>query len=197
MENKSVHQCYGCKAVFPIQNGLDQCAGIGRYGVAIPECLAAFYDIIARECELFGYPPAHRLIIDAYAVQHPRRAEWQKKLNIEPRLIQASIQSIGIHLIALYCAIELKMELSSIAKVMNSILANMGENKFEFSDLTAPEELGSIKVADVRAAFFAKECSIEEYTQLARQWAQVAWDAWKDHHDLIRTLHKKYGDKNQ
>jgi hypothetical protein len=190
-----IHQCYGCKGEFPIQEELayHQFAGIGRYGVAIPECLATLYDIIAKENELFGYPPAHRLIIDAYAAQHPRHPEVQQAFAIEQRLIKASVQSITVHLIGLYCAIELKIELPKIAQVMGAMLAQMKQQSFEFYDLQAPADLGSVKVMDVKSRLFAHACSSDEYLQLAMHWAKTVWDAWKEQHATIGKLYTIYG----
>lgn len=194
MLKQSVRQCHGCKSLFPFQESLEhyQFAGIGKYGIATPECLAAYFDILAKENELYGYPPAHRLIVDAYSVQHPRIEEWQKKFNIELRLVRASIQSVPVHLIALYCAIEKQMDLRSIAKVMDAILTNMSKHDIQFNELKSPTELGFIKVGDVKEAFFAKECTLDEYTKLADNWARAAWDAWQEHHATIRHWYEKY-----
>lgn len=154
--------------------------------------MAAFFDVLARESELYGYPPAHRLIIDAYAVQHPRSKEWQEKLNIKQRFVHASIQSIAIHLIALYVAIEKQIDLPSIAKVMDKILKNMGERGETFQELKPPKNLGSIKINDVKEAFFARQCTLDEYSKLAWNWGQESWNAWKEHHDTVQKWYKEY-----
>lgn len=194
MNKQTMHQCPGCKAIFPIQDELAhyQFAGIGKYGIAAPECLAAYFDVLAKENELFGYPPAHRLMVDAYSVQHPRVVEYQKSLNIEPRLVRASIQSIVMHLLALYLAIEKKVPLLQIASEMDKILTGMNAQGVEFEELISPDDLGHIKAVDVKKLFFSKPYTLDEYTQLAWDWAHTTWNAWAKHHDKVRTWYKKY-----
>lgn len=191
---ESIRECHGCKAIFPYQKELDhyQHAGIGRYGVASPECLAAFFDILAKESELFGYPPAHRLVVDAYAIQHPSDKEWQEKLHIDQRLIKASIKSIPMHLMALHCAIDLHVELPTIAKVMGTISTNINNEKADFAELAKPKNLGAIKAIDIKNLIFAKDCTLDEYTQYAWNWARSAWNAWESHHTVVRSWYEKY-----
>lgn len=189
-------ECFGCKAVFEKQSDVQhyQFAGIGKYGIAVPECLASFFAVLSRESELFGYPPAHRLVVDAYAIQHPRRKEWQKKFEIEPRLVRASIQSVTVHLMMLYWAIEKNIDLHEIASITGRMLQKAREDNFEFIELEPPKDLGAIKVDQVKKIFFAQELSLQEYTQLMWDWAQSAWDAWSYYHETIQKLCEKYGE---
>ena len=76
-----------------------------RYGVASTGCWQAFNELLALERMMWGYPGVHRLIVDAYSVQHPQNHELQTKLGISQRFIDASIQFVAIHLIALYYAL--------------------------------------------------------------------------------------------
>jgi len=186
--------CPGCKIVLPYKEELQhyQTVGIARYGVVSPECAVIFLEVLNNERELFGYPPAHRLIVDAYAVQHPPHSQIQAKLKIEKRLIDASIQSISIHLLALYCSMVKKMELQSIAKIMDTILSNMTREKVTFELLTPPENLGDIKVIDIETQMLEKNLDIDAYTALAYSWAESSWIAWKVHHVTIKKLYDKY-----
>ena len=190
----SLHRCYGCHARFTHQPELEyyRFAAIGRYGIAIPECVAAYLEIIAKESELFGYPPAHRLIVDAYAVQHPRRKEWQAKLKIEPRLISASIQSVACHLIALHLALEKQVPLLKIAGNMDHFLAVMTAQGVEFTELSPPENLGAFTVQTMKEVVTSEALNLEKYHQAALDWAKNAWDAWEAHHVTIRQWCKKY-----
>ena len=115
-------QCPGCKAT--CEKNSDNSPH--RYGVAAPECWIAFNELLSFERNTWGYPPAHRLMVDAYSVQHPPNLALQKKLNISERFIDASIQSIAIHLIALHFAIVEKVDLVSISKKMDIL------RRFEF-----------------------------------------------------------------
>jgi hypothetical protein len=187
-------QCPGCLITLLYQENLDhyQEAGIARYGVTSPECTAAFFEILSKEAQLYGYPPVHRLIVDAYAVQHPPHLEHQLLLKINNRFIDASIQSVNVHLIALYCAIERKIELTAISSVMNLILTNMTKNNAAFEQLEAPLDLGKIRAFDVRNALLEKSLTLEEYTKLGWEWAHAAWNTWSKEHDAIRKCYDKY-----
>lgn len=188
MKKQNLRQCPGCRAEFPIQKDIDQyqTVGIARYGVASPECSYAYCELQNYERERFGYPAANRLIVDAYAVQHPPHREYQQKLGINQRLVAASHQSVAVHLIALYAAFEKNIELLKIAKIMDMILSK----NIEFPELKAPENLGDIRAIDVLHAIKEKELNLDEYTQLAKKWAHSAWDAWKEHHKTVKEWHE-------
>lgn len=126
-QQQKFRNCPGCKVILPYQEG-----PYNRYGINSPECWAAFTELLAQESEHYGYPPAHRLIVDAYAVQHPPHLEHQLALKIEKRLIDASIQSIVIHLIALYAAFEEQKELLAISRIMDRVLTNVNQEKAVF-----------------------------------------------------------------
>lgn len=100
MDNKNFRQCPGCKIIFPYQEDLvgDQ-GSIGRYGVASPECIALSNEVFVKFFDRFPTNPGLILPVDAYAVQHPPHFQHQKELGISKRFIDASIQSVGIHLI--------------------------------------------------------------------------------------------------
>jgi hypothetical protein len=175
----NTRQCPGCKAIFPRNDDLPK----HIYGVISPECWAAFCRMLAYESEHLGYPPEHRLIVDACGVQHPQNFELQKQLEIEDRLVRASVQSVGRHLIGLYCAIEKKIELPTISKVMAHIIEH--GDKLEL--LNPPANRGSITTAD-----FSPNFTPEEYKKFAWNWAHSVWDAWAPYHDTVRGWVKKY-----
>jgi hypothetical protein len=73
-----------------------------------PACWAKYGDLLAREYENPEYMAAHRLTVDAYAVQHPGRPSAQ------------SIQSVAVHLISLHAVLELSLnqrEATALLKV--------------------------------------------------------------------------------
>ena len=196
MNESKFQSCIGCKAIYTLKehDPMVQAAvgaGINRYGVTSLECIATFVEILAREQEWFGYPPAHRLIVDAYSVQHPPHLEHQLKLGISTRLIKAGVQSVSGHLIILYCIFEKRMDFNSATKVLGRVIANMNALNANFPNLKAPDNLGKIKAID-----FLKELenqiTLEKYTQLAWDWAKEAYDAWKDQHSVIKDLYAKY-----
>ncbi len=188
-------ECYGCKGVYPERPDLEAYAtyGVGRYGVAIPECMFALSEILVKENQLYGYPqPAHRLIVDAGGLQHPPHRDIQKKLGIEQRLIDASIQSIWIHGLAIYCILELKMSWQDAGLAMKNTLNMMNKLGYAFSELIPPHDLGKIKALDIRNTVIEKDLNLAEYTQLAYAWAQSVWDAWKNQHAAFAQLYENY-----
>jgi|GEM_PF-1338498 hypothetical protein len=188
-------ECYGCKGIYPERPDLEAYAtyGVGRYGVAIPECMFAVSEILVKENELYGYPqPAHRLIVDAVGLQHPPHRDIQEKRGIESRFIDASIQSVWIHGLGLYCIFVKKMSAKQAGLAMKKTLDTMNRLGHTFSELKPPYDFGKIKALDVQNAVMEKELSLEEYTQLANQWAQSVWDAWKDQHAAFAELYEKY-----
>ena len=174
----SLRQCPGCKAFFPKKEGPPH-----RYGVSSSECWAAFTELLAYEGMHYGYPDIHRLVVDAYAVQHPQNTALQVELGISQRLIAASIKSVAIHLIALYLALVKKVELKRINRMMNHILTSGAI----FDPLDPPSQLGSITVIDI-----AQASNFEEYTQWAWKWVQSAWNAWTPHHEIVQSWYEKY-----
>jgi len=177
-DDEKLTQCPGCSARFPKAEGAEN-----RYGVASQECWAAFNQMLAHERNSWGYPDVHRLVVDAYGIQHPQNFELQKQLGIEQRFIDASVQSVAIHLIALHFAIVEKKELKTISRLMSRILSNGAK----FPVLTPPDDLGAITVVD---APYGE--SLEEYSRFAWGWANDAWSAWSAYHPEVKRWIEKY-----
>lgn len=180
-----IRQCPGCKTEYQYQEG-----PIDRYGVMSPECLNTLNELLLKEGEYFGYPPAHRLIIDSNAVQHPPNIELQLTLGINQRFIDASNQSVFIHLIALYIALEKKVEPQNISKIMDKILSK-GVSFEKLETIKAPKDLGTIKIVDIRKQL-ENQITLPEYTNLAWDWARAAWNAWQSYHPIIKEWYEKY-----
>ena len=173
--------CPGCKATFPSNDDLPH----QRYGVASPECWEIFCEVLGKEQTYFGYPEVHRLFIDAYSIQHPPHAHIQKELEISDRLINASKQSVGIHLIALYLAFDQTKKLSDIPSVMDRILST--GIKLEEYSFDPPDDLGSMTIVGINKKI-VQNLTLEEYEKLMWQWAQVTWQAWSEHHDAVKKI---------
>lgn len=189
-KEKNLRQCPGCKVLLPSRDDL---AGyqksLGRYGVTSPECEALFDEVLARFFDQFSTNPGLILPIDAYAVQHPPHFEHQAALNISKRFIDASIQSVGIHLVILYLMVEKKMPKSEAGKIANLVLVN-GPATLPY--LEPPLDLGTIKITNV-----AKANTADELETLIWEWARSAWNAWSAHHETIRSWYMMYGHKLQ
>lgn len=179
-------ECPGCKITLP-KTGYP---ADNRYGVASAECRQMFDEIIVKESE-FGHS-VHRLVVDAYCVQHPPLHAIQRELGIPRRFIDASIQSIAIHLIALHLAFEKKIPLQNIASHMDSVLTYMKQHNRTFEELTPPADLSSIRSADVRNGIYVPTTTQNKYEQAVWEWAESAWHAWQQHHDKVRFWYKEY-----
>lgn len=171
-------QCPGCKAEFPEMEG-----PIWQYGVTSPGCWQAYTTLLGYERDTLGFPEENRLIVDAYAIQHPQNLELQRSLGITQRLIDASIQSVAVHLIALYAAFEKGIPLTQITPLIARILTQ----KPQFEILEPPETLGSLTVKD-----FSTSMTKQEYQAFAYAWAQSAWQAWNIHHAKVKSWYDTY-----
>lgn len=154
-------RCFSCGGEFPDIDG-----PVHRYMDSSPGCWATFGEVLAREYSNPKYFEIHRLTVDAYAVQHPGKPS------------RRSIQSVGIHLIRLCLFHEWEL---SPENANNAALA-AGKYKHNFTWLEPPNSLGPLTVSDIVNA-----ANVEEHKVLVRSWALGAWEAWKPHHEIIRS----------
>lgn len=133
---------------------------------ASPGCRAAFGEVRAREHRGERHPELERLSIDAYGVQHPGRPSPQ------------STFSLCCHLVRLCLMLDYGFD----RRRADSALLTIAQLKERFVRLTPPPSLGSVTVAQVRAA-----TSPEQLISRVRDWAEVAWSAWEPHHHVIRS----------
>lgn len=160
-------KCYGCGALVENING-----GAHEYIGALPGCWAIFGDILAKEYSNPSYfHPAHRLTVDTYAVQHP---------GVPSR---KSIQSVNVHLAALYLAVEKKRDIRQIPKFMSL----MTKEAQDFVWLEPPVPNGIITVLDVVKAEDARK-----HQETVKNWAEDVWLAWETHHSVVKQIVAKY-----
>ena len=137
--------CPGCGLDLPDANGSHPYIG------ASSGCWKVFGDV-----QLMGL---HRLVGDAYAVQHPgvpgRRA----------------IQSVGLHLMVLCLHFERDMTPEHATTVAQRILARPPD----FRWLDPPSPNGVFTVADVADGWTP-----------ATDYIRSVWDAWARHHGQVR-----------
>jgi len=153
--------CPGCGALFP---NIDY--PTHRYLGASPGCWAVFNEVLAREFNGWSlHAKTHRLTVDAYAAQHPGVPSPQ------------SIQSVAVHLVALYLVLERELGPGWVWKVMGE----KTKDRDKFVWLEPPASLGKITIQDV-----AKAENPNEHGQLVGQWALSVWEAWSPHHATIR-----------
>jgi hypothetical protein len=165
-DSTPLQHCPGCHAYFANKNDISH-----PYIGASPGCWSVYGEILAKEFGEYGYPPIHRLTVDTYGVQHPGTASAQ------------SIQSVGLHLVALYLALEEKMPPETITQSMQRLLSNGAS----FQWLEPPSSRGQITVQDV-----VKASSLEDHIVLVQAWAESVWSAWSQHHPIVRQWHEKF-----
>ncbi|MCX6117083.1 MAG: DUF5946 family protein [Proteobacteria bacterium] len=158
--------CPGCSAL------VEACDGpTHKYFGESPGCWKAYGQVLAREYEDKNYWQVHRLTVDTYAAQHPYS---QDKRNI---------QSVNLHLMALYAIIELKLPFDAIPPMLAAAAKHF---KNDFVYLTPPNSLGDLTVLDVLNAK-----SSQEHCDTVWKWAQSVWVGWKPHHAKIEEQFKQ------
>lgn len=133
-----------------------------------PACWEIYGQVLAKEYGDPAHMKFHRWTVDAYAAQHPGIPE--------PR----TIQSINVHLLALYLLVEKKSDPQFATIAMGKIIENQ---KRSFKWLTPPANLGAITVVQVAAAN-----SVEEHGKLVMAWAHDVWAAWHEYHSIIKSV---------
>ena len=151
--------CPGCGGLFDDIQGPTH-----RYLESCPGCWAAYGEVLVREYSDPAYYSIHRLTVDSYAVQHPGQPSPQ------------SIQSVAVHLISLCLVLEHDVDVQHATAAMQMAVKTKGR----FVWLTPPASLGTVTVADVRAAQNA-----EQHKQQVYAWTKSAWQAWAPHHATI------------
>lgn len=155
------NKCFSCGGHYPDIDG-----PVHRYMDSSSGCWSVYGEVLAREYSDPAYFDVHRLSVDAYAVQHPGKTDRQ------------SIQSVGLHLVRLCLFIEHGLT----AEKANEAMLDAGKTKHSFVWLKPPSSMGALTAADV-----IRTKSVAEHKVVVRQWAQVSWEAWSTHHNIIRS----------
>jgi hypothetical protein len=125
---------------------------------ASAECWELFGMLQTLEMERFGYPRAHRVVVDAYAAQHPGDGTDRRDR-----------QSVVVHLTSLCLLTERGADPSYAASVLRRMTSDAGR------DFPMPERLGPGEL-DLRHAWEAE--SLESYERRAREWGQAVWASY-------------------
>ncbi len=169
---KKLSVCPDCKAEF------QPCEGVTHaYLGANSECWGLYGEILAKEYQSPEYMTVHRLTVDAYAAQHPGKPE------------KRTIQSINVHLLALYLMLERGLRADFVTKSFDSLISKYGT---ELEWLTPPSSLGDVTVKNIALA-----SSPEEHTDIVTKWARSVWESWSEHHSRIKSLANLVIDQNR
>lgn len=158
--------CPDCKALVPDVGGPTH-----EYLGASSGCWKIYGEVLAKEYSDPAYMEVHRLTVDAYAVQHPGLPESR------------AIQSVNIHLLALYLVLEKQCDFSFATQLMGKIIER---KKGEFIWLDPPQTPYSVTVVDV-----VKANSPQEHKAIVEKWAEATWQAWQSHHATIESMAKE------
>ncbi len=154
-------RCSGCGALVPDVSGPTH-----RYVPSAPGCWQVFGEVQADEMQRFGYPPAHRLVVDAYMAQHPG-----------PGGDHRDRQSVFSHLVALCAVLERSVSPDSATRLLGLVVSS----RADFPVLTRAHNAGALTVLHMLGAD-----SLDDYSVRAREWAQAVWQSWSEQHEVIR-----------
>lgn len=153
--------CAGCGARVPDVEG-----PVHAYVPSHPGCWRAFGELQADEAARFGFPPAHRIVVDAYMAQHPGDGGDRRDR-----------QSVFAHLAGLCAVIERGFPPDRATGVLRGVLAG----RDDFPVLQRAGGPGELTLLHVIGAADAGD-----HDRRAREWAAAVWAAWAEQHDLIR-----------
>jgi hypothetical protein len=153
--------CPGCGAALPKVDGPTH-----RYIEASPACWALYTALTGAGEPPMAPAPAVALIVDAYAVQHPGAPSDQ------------AIQSVAVHLLALYGVFERGVVPENALWVRRRALReDVGSRRGRFRWLAPPTLTGSPTVADIVAA-----PTPAARAEQARRYVEAAWSLWSAEH---------------
>jgi len=156
-------RCFSCGA-----KSLNIEGDCHEYIPAAPGCYEMFNEVLNKEYSDFRYSKAHHFTVDSYAVQHPGAHSNHKAVN-----------SVGIHLVSLYCLFEKKIDLENSAKVKMEF-AQFNKKNNVIKPLSRPEKFKGITVFDIW-----DNDNPDDHFELCRQWASDSWASWSNHHETI------------
>jgi Family of unknown function (DUF5946) len=157
----SMTRCPGCNALVPDVEGT-----VHAYVPSAPGCWKVFGEVQADESLRFGYPPEHRLVVDAYMAQHPGDGQDRRDR-----------QSVFVHLIALCGLLERSVPPDRVTRLLGPVV----RSRPDFPVLARPVDPGAVTLLRMVGAV-----DLDDYGARAREWASAVWDSWAHHHALIR-----------
>lgn len=131
-------------------------------------CWAKFNEVLTREYSDPQYWKAHRWTVDAYCAQHASGTDRRQ------------VQSVAVHLVALYLGLEQHLDSEKIAHKMDTLIKR---NKNRFPVLEKPSFNGTLNVTSLLCA-----TSAEEHYALSLEWAKSVWNMWRSEHHIIAKL---------
>ena len=156
-------RCPGCGAVVPDTDG-----PVHKYVPSAPGCWQTFGDVQADESQRFRYPPAHRMVVDAYMAQHPGDGSDRRDR-----------QSVFVHLVGLCAVLERDWARPYVTRLLSQVLRR---RRGDFPILVRTEGPGPLTVLHMVGAEH-----LDDYERRAREWSMAVWESWNAQHALIQT----------
>jgi hypothetical protein len=129
-------------------------------------CRKLFEEVLVKDYSDYRYAQTHRLMVDAYSLQHPED-------------FMHSGKSFAAHLTGMYASLE--CEESSI--INQTVQKWLSSNPQIDKPARLPQQRGNITITYVHSAVDA-----EEHKRRVREWAKSVWSAWSEHRDLAKLL---------
>lgn len=153
--------CPQCGAAVP-----DVAGPVHEYVPSAPGCWQLFGRTQADEALRFGYPSAHRVVVDAYMAQHPGDGRDRRDR-----------QSVFVHLAGLHAVLERHLPPAHATNVLRRVL----EGRDDFPELVRNDGPGELTIVLLVGAR-----DLDDYEHRALAWGQAVWETWAQHHALIR-----------
>lgn len=159
----SLAPCFVCGALVPEIDG-----PVHRYVPSSPGCWQTFAEVQADEMTRFRYPPAHRIVVDAYMAQHPGDGSDRRDR-----------QSVFLHLVGLCAVLAMEIPVAISTQAFERLLA-IHHDDFPF--LQRGADRGPLTVLHMMDS-----ADQDDYDLRAREWGIAVWGSWHDHQETIRS----------
>lgn len=144
---------------------VNSCPECGAVVCGRAACQELFDDVLALEFGDYRYAREHRLMVDAYSLQHPD--EYMR-----------SAKSYAAHLTGMYAAFELKAPVEANRAVQRWL---SGPTALQRPDSPGRGQRGVLTIVHVHGAK-----KPEDHVLRVREWARSTWEAWRSYHSLAR-----------
>jgi hypothetical protein len=128
-------------------------------------CQEVFDEVLAREFGDYRYAREHRLMVDAYSLQHPD--EYMR-----------SAKSYAAHLTGAYIALEY----GSVAEANRAVLRWLnGSTALQRPEQPAAGQRGTLTILHVHEA-----ADPDDHVRRVREWAESVWAAWQAYRPIAK-----------
>ena len=127
-------------------------------------CQKLFEQVLERIYSDHRYAKPHRLIVDAYSMQHPEK-------------YMRSGKSFAAHLTGM-CAV---WEYENSFEINTAVQEWLNGKRTLVKPTQIPEERGDLKISYILGAI-----DVKDHHKRVWNWSQLIWNAWAEHHDLAR-----------